>query len=76
VFGRQLAVPRAGELTSRGAAIIGFEQLGVSLTTRTGTGGTGTEPAIARVFHPDARSHAVYRTAAARQQRLFRAVLT
>ena len=34
------------------------------------------EPGIARVFHPDARSHAVYREAAARQRKLLRAVLT
>jgi len=68
VLGRQIALPRATELTSRGAAIIGFEQLGVP-THR-------TEPAISRVFHPDARSHAVYRDAAVRQQRLLHAVLT
>ncbi len=68
VLGRQIALPRATELTSRGAAIVGFEQLGVTLRK--------VEPGIARVFHPDARSHAVYREAAARQQRLFRAVLT
>ena len=29
VLGRQIALPRATELTSRGAAIIGFEQLGI-----------------------------------------------
>ena len=68
VLGRQLALPRDTELTSRGAAIIGFEQLGVS-TSR-------AEPAIARVFHPDMRSHAIYGEAAARQRRLLRAVLT
>jgi gluconokinase len=68
VLGRQLALPRATELTSRGAAIIGFEQLGVS-TPR-------PEPSIARVFHPDMRSHAVYREAAGRQRKLLHAVLT
>ncbi|MEO6236830.1 MAG: gluconokinase [Vicinamibacterales bacterium] len=68
VLGHQIALPRATELTSRGAAIIGFEQLGVPLPR--------PEPAIARVFHPDPRSHAVYRAAAARQQQLLRAVLT
>jgi gluconokinase len=68
VLGRQIALPRATELTSRGAAIIGFEQLGVAPRK--------AEPAISRVFHPDARSHAVYRGAAARQQALLRAVLT
>jgi gluconokinase len=76
VLGRQIAVPRGGELTSRGAAIVGFEQLGVTLPRAAGSGGAGTEPAIARVFHPDARSHGVYREAAARQKQLFRAVLT
>jgi gluconokinase len=68
VLGRQIALPRATELTSRGAAIIGFEQLGVAPRK--------AEPGIFRVFHPDARSHAVYRGAAARQQALLRAVLT
>jgi gluconokinase len=68
VLGRQIALPRATELTSRGAAIIGFEQLGVTLRK--------AQPAVSRVFRPDAPSHAVYREAAARQQRLFRAVLT
>jgi len=68
VLGRQIALPRATELTSRGAAIIGFEQLGIPLRK--------AEPGILRVLHPDARSHAVYREAAARQQKLLRAVLT
>jgi gluconokinase len=68
VLGRPVALPRATELTSRGAAIIGFEQLGVTVRK--------AQPAVARVFRPDAASHAVYREAAARQQRLFRAVLT
>jgi gluconokinase len=68
VLGHQIALPRATELTSRGAAIIGFEQLGVPIGK--------TEPGILRVLHPDARSHAVYREAAIRQQKLLRAVLT
>jgi gluconokinase len=76
VLGRQLAQPREGELTSRGAAIIGFEQLGAVVHKGSGTARPGIEPAIARVFHPDARSHAVYRDAAARQKQFFRAVLT
>jgi gluconokinase len=67
-LGRQIALPRAAELTSRGAAIIGFEQLGIPVRQ--------AEPGISRVFHPDARSHAVYRAAAARQRKLLRAVLT
>ena len=67
-LGKPIAVPRATELTSRGAAIVGFEQLGIPLQK--------VEPAISRVFHPDARSHAIYREAAARQRKLLRAVLT
>jgi gluconokinase len=67
-LGHQIALPKASELTSRGAAIVGFEQLGIALHK--------TEPGISRVFHPDPRSHAVYREAAARQQRLQHAVLT
>jgi gluconokinase len=67
ILGRPLALPRATELTSRGAAIIGFEQLGVALPT--------SDPAISRIFHPDARSHGIYRDAAKRQQQLQRAVL-
>jgi gluconokinase len=68
VLGRQIALPRATEFTSRGAAIIGFEQLGMAPRKM--------EPGISRVLHPDARSHAVYLEAAARQQKLLRAVLT
>jgi gluconokinase len=67
-LGKPIALPRAAELTSRGAAIVGFEQLGIPLKK--------AEPGISRVFHPDARSHAIYRDAAARQQKLLRAVLT
>lgn len=68
VLGRPIALTRATELTSRGAAIIGFEQLGIPIRK--------AEPGILRVLHPDARSHAVYVEAAARQQKLLRAVLT
>lgn len=67
-LGHQIALPRATELTSRGAAIIAFEQLGIAPQK--------TEPGISRVFHPDPRSHAIYRDAAARQVRLQHAVLT
>ena len=66
-LGCPLGVPRDAELTSRGAAIIAFEQLGVPMRDR--------EPAIARVFHPDPRTHAIYRAAAERQQRLQRALV-
>jgi gluconokinase len=66
VLGCPLALPREAELTSRGAAMIALEQLG--LATRT------PEPRVARMFHPDARSHAVYRGAAARHQQLLRAL--
>ena len=62
VLGKPIALPAEGELTSRGAAIIGLEQLG------------GTEPAtplrIAKTFTPDRRAHAVYAAAAKRQQTL------
>ena len=66
VLGRPVALPRAAELTSRGAAIVGFEQLG--LLSR------ATDPPIDRVFHADARSHAVYLAAASRHEQLRRAV--
>ena len=66
-LGCPLTVPRDDELTSRGAAIVGFEQLGVP--TR------GAEPSVERVFHPDARTHAIYLAAAARQQRLLDALV-
>src|SRR5262249_15923332 len=54
--GRPVALPRTVDLTSRGAAIVGLEQLG--LPSR------APDPPIARVFHPDARSHSVYLAAA------------
>jgi len=66
VLGRPVALPRTVELTSRGAAIVGFEQLG--LLSR------APDPPIARVFHPDARSHSVYLAAASRHEQLRRAV--
>jgi gluconokinase len=65
-LGRPIALPRDAELTSRGAAIIGFEQLGLSPRS--------IEPSIARVCHPDARRHATYRKAAERQAQLMRAL--
>lgn len=66
-LGCALTVPREAELTSRGAAIVGFEQLGAPVRQ--------LEPKVARVFHPDARTHATYRAAAERQQRLLRALV-
>jgi len=66
-LGCALSVPRDSELTSRGAAIIAFEQLGVPVR--------GLEPRMARVFHPDPRAHAAYRAAAGRQRRLLRALV-
>lgn len=66
-LGCPLAVPREGELTSRGAAIVAFEQLGVPVRQ--------IEPRIARVFHPDPRAHAAYRAAAERQRRLRQALV-
>jgi gluconokinase len=62
---RPIALPREGELTSRGAAILGFEQLGFGKDLA-----RSPEPSVARVFHPDARRHAAYRAAAQRQQQL------
>ena len=66
-LGCALSVPRDGELTSRGAAIIAFEQLRMPVR--------GLEPRVARVFHPDPRTHATYRAAAGRQQQLLRALV-
>jgi gluconokinase len=66
-LGCPLTVPRDDELTSRGAAIVGFELLGVPIR--------GAEPSVSRVFHPDARTHAIYLAAAARQQRLLDALV-
>lgn len=66
-LGCPLTVPRDDELTSRGAAIVGFEQLGVPIR--------GAALSVSRVFHPDARTHAIYLAAAARQQRLLDAVV-
>lgn len=66
VLGRPLALPRDAELTSRGAAIVAFEQLG--LVTHL------PEPRIARVFHTDASSHAIYLAAASRHQAMLRAL--
>ena len=66
-LGCALTVPRDHELTSRGAAILGFEQLGVAVHQ--------LDPAVARVFHPDPRTHATYTAAAERQRRLLRALV-
>jgi len=67
VLGCSVSVPRQAELTSRGAAMIGFEQLGVNVPA-------AARPAVARVFHPDARANAIYRIAAERQRRLLRSL--
>jgi sugar (pentulose or hexulose) kinase len=66
VLGRPIALPREPELTSRGAAIIAFEQLGAAPLVR--------EPSLVRTFHPDPQSHAVYRAAAKRQLQMLRAL--
>jgi len=58
-------VPREPELTSRGAAAVGFEMLGEQIAS---------PPAVARIYHPDKRAHAVYLSAAERQRRLLRAL--
>jgi gluconokinase len=62
--GRPIAVPRGTELTSRGAAILALEALGLAPRS--------IEPPIARVFHPEAGRHAAYRKAAERQEQLMR----
>jgi gluconokinase len=63
-LGCPIALPREAELTSRGAAIVALERLGLAPRS--------IEPSVARVFHPDARRHAAYRDAAERQQQLMR----
>ena len=65
VIGCSVAVPREPELTSRGAAAIGFELLGQP---------RAVAPSIATIYHPDKRAHAVYLSAAERQGRLLRAL--
>jgi gluconokinase len=66
VLNHPIHVPRDAELTSRGAAILGLERLGV--TPRT------LQPAIVRVARPNRRNHRIYRAAAARQQQLLAAL--
>ena len=61
---RPIALPREAEMTSRGAAILALEALGLAPQS--------IEPSIARVFHPDAGRHATYRKAAERQGQLLR----
>lgn len=63
-LGRPIALPREAELTSRGAAILALELLGLAPAS--------IDPSITRVFHPDARRHATYRKAAERQEQLMR----
>jgi gluconokinase len=63
-LGSPIALPREAELTSRGAAILALERLGLAPRA--------LEPSVARVFHPDARRHATYRAAAERQEQLMR----
>jgi gluconokinase len=65
-LGCPIALPREAELTSRGAAILGLEKLGLAPRS--------LDPSLARVFHPDARRHATYRAASERQQRLVEAL--
>jgi gluconokinase len=65
VIGCSVTVPREPELTSRGAAAIGFELLGEQ---------RAAAPAMGRIYHPDKRAHSVYLAAAERQRRLLRAL--
>ena len=62
VLDRSIDVPAQGELTSRGAAIIALEQLGMR--------DAAPPLRIARTFTPDRRAHAIYRAAAERQRTL------
>lgn len=65
-LGCPIALPREPELTSRGAAILALERIGLAPRA--------IEPSVARVFHPDAQRHATYRSAAERQERLMAAL--
>jgi sugar (pentulose or hexulose) kinase len=65
VLGRPIGVPAEDEVTSRGAAIAGFERSGLT---------DAPPPRIARTFTPDRRAHAVYRAAAERQQAMIEAL--
>jgi gluconokinase len=62
VLDRQIALPSEGELTSRGAAIVALEALGVP----------DAAPPLhtSRTVTPDHRAHAIYRAAAERQHLL------
>jgi gluconokinase len=63
-LGCPIALPREAELTSRGAAVLALERLGLAPRS--------LDPSVARVFHPDAKRHETYRAAAERQQQLMR----
>jgi gluconokinase len=63
-LGCSIALPRETELTSRGAAVLALERLGLAPRS--------LDPSVARVFHPDAQRHQTYRAAAERQQQLMR----
>ena len=65
-LGCKVEVPRDGELTSRGAAMLAFEQLGLAVRA--------IDPPIAKVYHPDRHTQATYHAAAERQRRLLRAL--
>lgn len=63
-LGCPIALPRETELTSRGAAVLALERLGLAPRS--------LDPTVARVCHPDAKRHQTYRAAAERQQQLMR----
>jgi sugar (pentulose or hexulose) kinase len=67
VFGRPVQVCAERELTSRGAAAVGLEALGLLDVG-------SMDPPRARTLRPDRRRHAVYREAAARQAELRRKI--
>jgi gluconokinase len=69
VLGREIIVCRDPELTSRGAAAVAFEQLGLlELST--------IDPPARAIVRPDRRRHAIYLAARRRQRELMARVLT
>ncbi len=70
VLGRRLLVPDVAEVSSRGAALLALEATG-----DLGLPGEVPTPAF-RAVEPDRSAHDLYRAAAARQQKLYDAILS
>ena len=68
ILGRPITLSGERELTSRGAAALALERLGVLNVT-------GLQPPRAAVLHPDTRRHLVYRRAIRRQSQFLRAAI-